>query len=197
MPHGVRALKGQFTSDPRSVEQQLTDNSIPEPNSGCLIWLGSFGRATRYGCRGKERAHRSAWKTWRGPIPEGMDVLHHCDVPLCINPDHLWLGTQLDNMHDMIAKGRRRPDKRGFAHPKNRLNGSQTGEILRDPRSLRVIARAYGVAQKTVWSIKKGLTYADGELAAAYWRLIRSGRFTHTELHRVKWVATFADDEAA
>lgn len=51
-------------------------------------------------------AHRCAWRLWRGPIPEGKLVLHHCDNPRCINPDHLYLGTDADNVRDREARGR-------------------------------------------------------------------------------------------
>jgi hypothetical protein len=75
----------------------------------CVLWTGYVqpnGYAkTSY--RGRpEWAHRAAWQKANGPIPDGMWVLHRCDVPLCINPDHLFLGTHLDNMADMRAKGR-------------------------------------------------------------------------------------------
>lgn len=52
-------------------------------------------------------AHRASWIAWRGEIPEGMFVLHVCDIPECINPDHLWLGTQKENIQDMDKKKRR------------------------------------------------------------------------------------------
>ena len=94
----------------KSIADRLEANSIPEPNSGCLIWIGpahwkGYGQIHKDGK--KQRAHRVAWTLKNGPIPEGLCVLHHCDMPPCINPDHLFIGTQQDNVADMIAKGRR------------------------------------------------------------------------------------------
>lgn len=54
------------------------------------------------------RAHRVAWELTNGPIPKGAYVLHKCDVPACVNPDHLWLGSLKDNTQDMMRKGRTR-----------------------------------------------------------------------------------------
>jgi hypothetical protein len=83
---------------------------IPEPNSGCWLfdgWLNEGG----YGMmRGPDRngvmVHRVAWEEANGPIPDGLHVLHHCDVRACCNVAHLFLGTQADNNRDMTAKGR-------------------------------------------------------------------------------------------
>lgn len=80
----------------------------------CWLWLaardrkgyGKFGVGTLGHDRRVESAHRVAWELTRGPIPGGMYVLHHCDNPWCVNPDHLWLGTRADNAADMVAKGR-------------------------------------------------------------------------------------------
>src|SRR4051812_13745983 len=75
---------------------------------GCWIWLGP--RRGRYGALylfGKSvSAHRAAWILFKGPIPEGLDVLHKCDNRLCVRPSHLFLGTDIDNMRDCVVKGR-------------------------------------------------------------------------------------------
>lgn len=77
----------------------------------CWLYHGSkahFGYGVLFfGKEGREvRAHRFAWELLRGPIPAGLWVLHRCDVPSCVNPDHLFLGTAKDNTADMIRKGR-------------------------------------------------------------------------------------------
>ena len=78
--------------------------------AGCLEWTGartSTGYGQVYVRAGKRvRAHRLAWEFARGAIPVGMSVLHRCDNPVCCDVEHLWLGTQLDNVRDMDAKGR-------------------------------------------------------------------------------------------
>jgi hypothetical protein len=77
--------------------------------SDCWHWTGArntfgYGRMTHKGRL--EVAHRLSWESFRGPIPAGLSVLHRCDNPSCINPDHLWLGTYSDNLRDAWAKGR-------------------------------------------------------------------------------------------
>lgn len=111
---------------------------------GCWLWTGR--RSNGYGrCsfRGRSMmAHRASWIMARGPIPAGLLVLHDCDVPNCVNPDHLFLGTYKTNMDDMYAKGRgpvgdrngsrTRPDRRATGdrngsrtHPEARPRGDQ------------------------------------------------------------------------
>lgn len=82
-----------------------------DPNTGCWLWSGAV--ASRYGrmaYRGNQHAaHRLSFEVHVRPLGEGEVVCHRCDTPLCVNPLHLWAGTQRDNMRDMIEKGRDRP----------------------------------------------------------------------------------------
>lgn len=79
--------------------------------AGCWLWQGRPG-ADGYGQFrvgvGTTKAHRFSYELHKGPVPPGLHVLHKCDVRLCVNPEHLFLGTALTNMRDMIAKGRKR-----------------------------------------------------------------------------------------
>jgi hypothetical protein len=80
-----------------------------EKGPGCWNWLGRSG-VQHYGTvsvNGKDvGAHRYAWELHNGPVPEGRHILHHCDNPRCVRPDHLYAGTAQDNMRDMYRRGR-------------------------------------------------------------------------------------------
>ncbi len=110
------------------VPIRLERYSMPEPNSGCILWIGRINKDTGYGqlacwapgTRRKYRAaHRLAWEAVNGTIPTGLLVCHKCDTPPCINPDHMFLGTNADNSADKVAKGRARSGSgpRGGANP--------------------------------------------------------------------------------
>ena len=91
-----------------STRQRFEAKFEPCPATGCWLWLA--GSSCGYGdfwLSGKNRkAHRVSWGLYRGEIPSGLNVCHHCDVKLCVNPAHLWLGTDDENMQDAVNKGR-------------------------------------------------------------------------------------------
>lgn len=139
--------------------QRFNDKWIPEPNSGCWLWSGAVNEIDRevrgymWYKGGHRRASRISWDLRHGIIPEGLNVLHKCDTPLCVNPDHLFLGTTRENVHDSIKKGRRRYS-RGHAPVNRKLTESQVLSIREDPRKSTQIYKEYPVSARTIRSIK-------------------------------------------
>lgn len=153
---------------PRAVDlvDALQNGSMPEPNSGCWLWIG----ATTPGGYGKLRnkgrtiiASRASWMAHRGAIPEGLCVLHKCDTPACVNPDHLFLGTIAENVEDMVRKGRHRvPEYRHYAFgsrlPQTKLSDAAVLEIRASTSPLAVLASRYGVSQSLISLVRRGKT---------------------------------------
>lgn len=136
-----------------SVSEILECYSIPVTECGCHIWLG--GQCRGYGTvsiNGRSmRAHRVAWENVNGKIPKGLHVLHRCDMPPCINPEHLFLGTDADNARDKVNKNR---SNKGTKHPLNKLTENQVMEIRSSSGTQVSIARRYGIDQAHVSQIK-------------------------------------------
>ena len=111
-----------------------------------------------FGLRGKTiMAHRFVWNESFGPIPDGMCVLHKCDVRRCVNPEHLFLGTPADNTADMVTKGRKR-----FAVGSQRSKRLIEDDIIfirASKLSQYALAKQFGVSQPNINAIKTGKTW--------------------------------------
>lgn len=118
---------------PTKYWQRIEHRISPEPISGCWLWMGRVNQFG-YGTIGIKLTHRVVWEHEHGPIPNGLYVCHKCDVPLCVNPAHLFLGTQLDNMVDMRCKGRSPKHRKTHCpngHPYNDVNSAYTPDDWR------------------------------------------------------------------
>jgi len=98
-------------------------------------------------------SNRASWILHNGPIPKGMVICHKCDNRLCVNPSHLFVGTQRDNVRDCINKGRRN-DVRGEMRPNARLTQAAVRFIRRTHRPVVELARCYGVSVPTIRDVK-------------------------------------------
>lgn len=144
------------------------DNATPEPNTGCLLWTGSYF-ARGYGkVSVRDRtmlAHRAMWTLSVGLIPAGMFVCHRCDNPACISLEHLFLGTAADNNRDRAAKGR---SCRGESSSRSKLSSADVIALVTAHRAgvaTRVLAAEYAIRQRTVQSIVKGKSWTHLNIA--------------------------------
>ena len=139
---------------------------VHESPDGCWLWQGAERKRGRgYGIfwlHGRnETAHRAAWMMLRGPIPPGLFVCHRCDVPACVNPDHMFLGTATENNHDRDAKGRQRHGRPypGQRNPNARLTDAVARtipDLLRSGLSYRAVADRLGVSTSLIGAIRTG-----------------------------------------
>lgn len=132
--------------------------------NGCWEWTdaklrdgyGQIGLGPRGA--GFGRAHRVSYELFCGPIPDGMLVCHRCDNRICVNPEHLFLGTSADNLADMTKKGRRaRIGHPGSTNPSAKLN-AQDALAIRSTQNehWRELAKRYGVGKTTIYGIRSG-----------------------------------------
>ena len=133
----------------------------------CWLWTGNLG--ARYGQLligyRTVKAHRFSYELHIGPIPPGMNVLHKCDVPACVNPAHLFLGTQKQNFEDMERKGRRSSmfPLGPARHPDTKLSREKAAEIRRryaaGETNKAELARQYGCGRTTIREVLEGRTW--------------------------------------
>ena len=134
---------------------------VATDDDNCWEWIGSkgpkgYGRM-REGARESriKGAHRVSWEIHNGEIPDGLCVLHKCDNPSCVNPNHLFLGTYADNNKDRDQKGRHRA-LRGQSNGFAKLTESQVRRIKKDNRTSIAVAADYGVSHSLIRRIRSG-----------------------------------------
>lgn len=126
-----------------------------DKSGDCWIWTanctsGGYGQF-QYSYKQPRQAHRVAWELELGPVPIGLDVLHHCDNPPCCRPDHLFLGTDADNVADRTRKGR---TAKGSQNAGAKLTEQQVLEIRESTATARIVALKYGICLNHVYVIR-------------------------------------------
>lgn len=146
--------------------QERLERKVQVMPNGCWEWQGNTDNHGYGEIRGlgQRRAHRLSWVIHRGPIPEGMDLLHHCDNPPCVNPEHLFPGTQGDNNRDRSLKGR---SARGERSPHAKITEAQAVEVLLSDKPSKILAAELGVHVTQINKIRRGAKWAHLQEVAA------------------------------
>lgn len=135
---------------------------------GHWIWQKSKVGGKEYGgleSKGRKLlAHRASYEAFVGEIPEGMNVCHTCDIRACVNPAHLFLGTQQDNQTDMVKKDRQ---AKGEAHGRKKLSEKNViviKHMLKEGIHQRKIAKRYGLTQAAISLINVGVNWSHVQI---------------------------------
>lgn len=154
----------------RFIAKVDKNGPLPSGNpelGACWIWMACINRHGYGSLKANHRsslAHRVSWSLANGPIPDGLCVLHRCDVRTCVNPAHLFLGTFADNMADMVAKGRARNNPACGSRCKfARLNEDRVRAIRLarrvDGLSFVELAKRFGVPRQTIGKVCNRVTW--------------------------------------
>jgi len=150
----------------KTAEQRLLNllREVDGPlETKCWMFIGNWWSGYgRFHYNGKDhKAHRVAFELWAEPIPEGMDVLHHCDATWCCNPEHLFLGNDQDNSDDKYTKGRA-VHLCGSANGKSSITEDQAREakrLLEEGHNAYEIAGWLQTTHDVIYGIKYGKTW--------------------------------------
>jgi len=153
---------GRIRKHPRKTLEERFLAKVQKTDS-CWLWTASI-RNYGYGQIGNRPgppipAHRVSYELYKGPIPAGIFVLHCCDNPPCVNPDHLFLGTQKDNIRDAAEKGRTARGERKKNAKLTRQGVSEMRAARLNGASLKSLAIRYGVCFQTCSDVCRGKTW--------------------------------------
>ena len=130
-----------------------------DKTNNCWNWLAhinNWGYGQFWDGENQMKAHRMSWVISHGDIPDGMCILHRCDNPKCVNPNHLFLGTLKDNMIDMVNKGRNVTHMgKGEDNPSAKLTEIEVRIIRAYHPALgsRQLSNMFGIAMQNIWKI--------------------------------------------
>ena len=148
----------------RESQDRILRNVVIHPRSRCWHWIAArdrdgYGVTRNLGSRRTQRAHRVAYEAFNGPLSPDLLVLHECDRPSCVNPEHLRAGTHVDNVHDCKNKGRL-ADTRGECHGLSKLTEEKVRAIRQWTGTQSEAARHFGVRQQAISKIVRGLRWS-------------------------------------
>lgn len=148
----------------RPIIDRFNEKVFYSPD-GCWYWIGQISKNKKWPShvrpylkigQNPEIAYRFAYRHFKGDIPTGLCVLHTCDNPICVNPNHLFVGTKQDNTYDMMNKGRKPV---GEKHYKSILSDKDAINILSSKESTIILSNKYNVKYGVIWALKKRHTY--------------------------------------
>jgi hypothetical protein len=148
-----------MTGKPQNTSQTFWSRVHRDGPHGCWEYSGKPNKNgyCEFGLDGKRHyAHRTAYALTFPEWDGTGHVLHHCDNRRCVNPLHLFNGSDADNVADMVAKGRARGAPRGLLHPDAKLTPEDVAEIRASPMGCRRLARKYGVTRAHIQGIRTG-----------------------------------------
>ena len=150
----------------RSLAERFWEKVVVREQSECWTWTACVGRKG-YGKIGSGQrdkptveAHIVSWELANGPRPAGMNVCHHCDTPACVNPSHLFLGTQAENQADMVSKLRQTLGEKNSMAKLTESDVRTIRALLRRGVMQKSIAVMFGVTDPTISNIKSGKTWS-------------------------------------
>lgn len=134
----------------------------------CWLWAGYLNKDGygKFRYKGHVRgAHRISWILFKTPIPNGLCVLHKCDNPKCVNPSHLFIGTQIDNIKDMVKKKRwRGPDQSAEKSHRAKLNWKSVKlirQLKKEGHPVWAISNAFAISQANIYFILNNQTWVE------------------------------------